>query len=119
MARVLIVDDAPTVRKYHKKIAKEMGLEVDTAINGIEALEKVIQNKFDLILVDINMPKMDGYQFVRELRKTPDVMDIPVVMISTESQEQDEHKAYQAGANFYLIKPVSSDILKTIINCMS
>ena len=109
MNKVLIVDDAATVRMYHRKMLGDAGWHIDEAVNGLEALEKVLNQPddaaFDLFLVDINMPKMDGYTFVRELRRLGHVRQAPVLMISTESQVQDASTAQDAGANCYLIKP--------------
>ncbi len=113
--KVLVVDDAPTVRKYHKSILMEMGLEADEAVNGMEALEKVLNDTFSLLLVDINMPKMDGYQFLMELRRNEEVQHIPVIMITTEADKNDEFQAYECGANYYLVKPVKPQILKPIV----
>jgi len=108
--RILVIDDAATVRMYHRKMLSDAGWQVDEAVNGIEALEKVMNRPqdeaFDLFVVDINMPKMDGYTFVRELRRLPQVPPAPVLMVSTESQTQDATAARDAGANAYLVKPV-------------
>uniref|UniRef100_A0A7C3IJH4 Response regulator n=1 Tax=Gracilinema caldarium TaxID=215591 RepID=A0A7C3IJH4_9SPIR len=104
--RILIVDDAATVRKYHRSILEKAGYEVDEAINGIEALEKILAvQPYDLYLVDINMPKMDGYTFLQELRKLA-IPQGPAIMISTEDKEWDMEKAFQSGANYYIPKPV-------------
>lgn len=103
--RILVVDDAATVRMYHRTILESAGFEVGEAINGIEALEKALQQSYDLYLVDINMPKQDGYGFLRELRRQ-NMAQAPAVMISTEAQARDKTKAYVAGANYYLIKPI-------------
>ncbi len=109
MSRVLVIDDAATVRMYHRKILGDAGWQIDEAINGIEALEKVLDpartEPFDLYVVDVNMPKMDGYTFVRELRRLDGVRQAPVMMVSTESQVQDATAAQDAGANCYLVKP--------------
>ena len=105
MKRILIVDDAATVRMYHRGILESAGYGVDEAWNGIEALEKALEAPFDLYIVDVNMPKLDGYGFLRELRQQ-EVPQAPSIMISTEAAERDETAAYRAGANSYLIKPV-------------
>lgn len=108
-AQILIIDDAATVRMYHRKMLGDAGWQIEEAINGLEALEKVAcqpaDRPFDLYVVDINMPKMDGYSFVRELRRLGTVAQAPVLMVSTESQSHDATAAYDAGANCYLIKP--------------
>jgi len=105
--RVLIIDDAATVRMYHRGILESAGYAVEEAWNGIEALEKALEEPFDLYVVDINMPKLDGFGFLRELRQQ-DILQSPAIMISTEAAARDEVAAYRSGANSYLIKPVRS-----------
>jgi len=107
MKHILIVDDAATVRLYHRNILESAGYAVEEAVNGIEALEKALNQPFDLYVVDLNMPKMDGYTFINELRGR-DLMQAPVIMVSTEAESNDQQQAYRAGANLYLIKPVKS-----------
>jgi two-component system chemotaxis response regulator CheY len=111
MKHILIVDDAATVRMYHRNILESAGYQVDEAINGVEALEKALNKPYDLYLVDVNMPILDGYSFVRELRGHADIPQAPAVMISTEAKISDQTKAYQVGANLYIIKPTRPDIL--------
>lgn len=105
MKRILIVDDAATVRMYHRSILESSGYRVEEAWNGIEALEKALEAPFDLYIVDINMPKLDGYSFLRELRQQ-NISQQPAIIVSTEAAAQDEAAAYDAGANGYLIKPL-------------
>jgi two-component system chemotaxis response regulator CheY len=109
--RILIVDDAATVRMYHRGILESAGFTVEEAVNGIEALEKALTTAYDLYLVDVNMPKMDGYAFLRELRRNAELAQPPAVMISTEAELVDRTKAYEAGANFYMLKPTKPDSL--------
>lgn len=110
--RVLIVDDSSLVRLYCRQALSKAGFEVDEAINGLEGLEKVISKPFDLVVVDVNMPGMDGFSFLRSLRRSaPEVATLPVVVITTESGPQDLEDARAAGANFYLVKPVSESEL--------
>lgn len=115
MKRILIVDDAATVRMYHRAILQQAGYAVEEAINGIEALEKVLQAPFDLYIVDINMPKRDGYGFLRDLRGREELPQPPALMVSTEAGAADRKLAYAAGANLYLIKPVKPEQL--LLNC--
>ena len=109
MTQILVIDDAATVRMYHRKMLSDAGWKIEEAINGVEALEKVMNQPkgepFDLYVVDVNMPKMDGYTFVRELRRLAQVKQTPVMMVSTEAQAHDATAAQDAGANCYLIKP--------------
>jgi len=111
MQRILVVDDAATVRMYHRAILESAGFAVEEAVNGIEALEKALGTAYDLYLVDVNMPKMDGYAFLRELRGHSDLAQAPAVMISTEAELVDRNKAYEAGANLYLLKPTRPESL--------
>ncbi len=108
MSRILVVDDAATVRMYHRKLLGDAGWRTDEALNGLEALERVhaqADDGFDLFVVDVNMPRMDGYSFVRELRRLDDGHQVPVLMVSTEARTQDTSRAFDAGANCYLVKP--------------
>ena len=111
--RILVVDDSSLVRLYYRDALEPAGFEIDQAINGIEALEKVLAKPFDLIIVDVNMPRMDGFSFLRVLRaQASDASSIPVVVISTEAGPQDIEDARAAGANYYLVKPVSETALR-------
>jgi two-component system chemotaxis response regulator CheY len=102
------------VRLYYRDTLERAGFEVEQAINGIEAMEKVLAQPFDLVIVDVNMPRMDGFSFLRTLRRAAaDVATLPALVITTEAGEQDLDAARAAGANFYLIKPVSQqDLLR-------
>ena len=117
MKRVLIIDDAATVRMYHRGILESAGYAVEEAWNGIEALEKALGAPFDLYVVDINMPKLDGFGFLRELRQQ-DLPQSPAIMISTEAAARDEVTAYRSGANSYLIKPVRPLLLLSYARLM-
>jgi two-component system chemotaxis response regulator CheY len=110
MKRILVIDDAATVRMYHRNILQEAGYVVDEAINGVEALEKALQTPYDLYIVDVNMPKLDGYGFLRELRNH-DMPQVPAIMVSTEASASDRRRAYAAGANLYLVKPTRPEQL--------
>lgn len=115
--RILVIDDSSLIRLYYQGVLEQAGFEVEQAINGIEATEKVLAQEFDLLIVDVNMPGMDGFSFVRNLRKrNEDVSALPVLMITTEAGEQDFADARAAGANYYLVKPVSE---ADLIGCVS
>ena len=108
--KVLIVDDSLTVRLYHRQILQKEGYSIDEAENGMEALEKAQLKNYDLYIVDINMPVLDGYSFVKRLRSGEGKM-APVVMVSTESEQIDQDLAFESGASLYLIKPVRPEDL--------
>ncbi len=115
MKRILIVDDAAAVRMYYRLILEEAGYLVVEAVNGIEAMEKSLQDSFDLYIVDVNMPKQDGYGFLRDLRGREELRQVPALMVSTEAASHDRKRAYVAGANLYLVKPVKPEEL--LVNC--
>lgn len=113
---VLIVDDSSTIRMYHRQILEEAGFAVEEAVNGYEGLEKAMAKEFALFMVDINMPIMDGYTFLRKLRA---VSAAPAIMISNEADERDAQCAYEAGASFYIVKPVERGALLLNINLLT
>jgi len=112
MKKILVVDDAVTVRMYHRMLLEEEGYTVEEAENGQEALEKAMITPFDLLLVDINMPVMDGYEFLREVRVHEELMHIPAIMISTEEESKDRYAALEAGSNDYIVKPAKPDLFR-------
>lgn len=115
----LVVDDAPTVRLYHGDVLRDAGFTVTEAANGYEGLEAATQMSFDLLVVDVNMPEMDGYALVRSLRDPRAGVAAPIVMISTEDSEADAERAYRAGANLYLVKPVAPEKLAMIAGVLT
>ncbi|MBF0237002.1 MAG: response regulator [SAR324 cluster bacterium] len=109
--RVLVVDDSAIVRNIHSFMLKSGGFEVVEASNGYEAMEKLLESQFDLIVTDVNMPKMDGYALCEAIRKEAQYTQTPIIIISTESEAEDKLKGFKAGANLYVIKPVKSEEL--------
>lgn len=110
--RVLVTDDSAMARRWYRQILEGAGFAVEEALNGVEALEKVLAAEFEVILVDVNMPQMDGMTFLRTLRRQPlPVGGIPALVASTEGGEQDRAAARAAGANFYLVKPLTEEVL--------
>ncbi|WP_375775920.1 response regulator [Bradyrhizobium sp. ma5] len=110
--RILIIDDAALIRTYYRSALEVRGFIVEEALNGLEGLEKVLLQSFDLAIVDVNMPQMDGITFLLELRsKQLPVSGVPVLVISTEAGIQDLAAARRAGANYYLVKPIKQEVL--------
>ena len=109
---VMVVDDAALVRLFYRDCLERAGYEVHEAINGLEALEKLLLKEPDLLIVDVNMPQMDGFTFLAALRNRElPLASIPALITSTESGAQDVAAAEKAGANFYLVKPVDQETL--------
>ena len=104
MSKILIVDDEQHIRELIVKYARFDGLETDQAINGIEAISKCKKNDYDLIIMDIMMPELDGYSAVKEIRK---FSQIPVIMLSARSEEYDKLYGFELGVDDYVTKPFS------------
>ena len=115
---ILLADDSEMVRNFHSYILKNAGYEIISAIDGADALEKLLMNSVDLVATDINMPNMDGYELVKRIRKMDDYEDIPIIIISTESEALDKQKGYDAGANVYIIKPTPPEQLVESVNLL-
>ena len=109
---VLVIDDASLVRLYYRSALEAAGFRVVEALNGLEALETLLGTAVDLLVVDVNMPQMDGLTFLRTLRgKALPLASTPALVISSEAQAQDMAAARAAGANFYVVKPLSPENL--------
>lgn len=117
--RLLVIDDAALIRAYYRQALEPMGFVVEEAFNGLEALEKALTAPFDLAIVDVNMPKMDGFSFVRKLRATEEIACVPVLMTSTRDQDGDFAAARAAGVNLYLVKPIGEDELRLFTGIMT
>ena len=109
---ILVIDDASLVRLYYRSTLEAAGFKVEEAMNGIEALEKLLEKPVDLLVVDVNMPQMDGFTFLTSLRqKDTAISSIPALITSTESGQKDFEAARAAGANYYLVKPIQPQTL--------
>ena len=115
MANVLAVDDSKSMREMMKVVLEKNGHTVETAEDGFQALDLAKATSFDIILSDINMPKMSGIALVAKLRELPDYAYIPILMVTTESADYRKLKAKASGATGWLEKPISEErILKAI-----
>ncbi len=102
---ILIVDDSEFVRNYHAYVLEQAEFQVITAVDGSDGLEKLYSKPCDLVLTDINMNNMDGYEFIRRVRADTQFRSLPIIIVSTESEGKDKTKGFEAGANLYLVKP--------------
>lgn len=113
MARALVVDDSRAVRMILSKTLKELGFEVREAANGREALEviEIEMTAVNLVLADWNMPEVNGLELLKRLRQNPALSSLVVVMVTTETELDQMVAALEAGANEYVMKPFTKDIL--------
>ena len=103
---IMIVDDSKTIRNLLAFVVKSEGFRVTTAEDGLDALEKLYSmTPVDLIVSDVNMPRMDGFTFIKNLREQDSYKDVPIIVLSTEGKEQDIATGMSLGANMYMVKP--------------
>jgi len=114
MTKALVVDDSKTIRIILGRILKELGYEVCEAGNGKEALKVMESQKaaVNLVLADWNMPEMNGLELLKQLRQDPDLDSLKVIMVTTETELDHVVSALEAGANEYVMKPFTRDILR-------
>lgn len=102
---VMVVDDSESVRKFLVFALRSSGYIVIAARDGMEALEKLTQHKVDLVITDLNMPNMNGYELIQALREDSEYSDVPVIILSSLSNDEDIEYGLKIGANSYIIKP--------------
>ena len=116
MARlILTVDDSPSIRLMIKLTLTAQGFEVVQAVDGVEALELARQRVADLVLADINMPRMDGLTLIKELRALPEYKTVPMLILTTESAQERKVEGKAAGATGWLVKPFNEQQLLATI----
>ncbi len=106
---ILIVDDSESIRQLVSHILKSAGYDVIEGEDGKDALTKLAGQKIHLIICDVNMPNMDGIGFVKEIKKSDDYKFIPIIMLTTESQEKKKLQGQAAGAKAWVVKPFRPD----------
>lgn len=114
--RILIVDDDEMVRIAINELLRPEGYEVHLASSGSEALERLDQEGYDLLMLDIIMPEMNGFELCKRIREKEGYGETPIVFLSAKSREEDRVQGIEAGANLFLSKPISPDKLLGIIS---
>ncbi|HTP12465.1 MAG TPA: response regulator [Bacteroidota bacterium] len=104
---ILVVDDSPTVRKFVSVSLEMQGFSVMTACDGMDALEQLPKKKFGLLITDLNMPNMDGFELIRSLRENPDYKDLPVIILTSLSDQANKQEGSKLGVISYVVKPFS------------
>jgi twitching motility two-component system response regulator PilH len=116
--KILIVDDSPTERHVLNDLLTKAGFEVVTSDNGEDAISKAKQVKPDLILMDVVMPGLNGFQATRAISRDPDTRTIPIILCTSKTQETDKIWGLRQGARDYIVKPVDRDELLGKINAL-
>ncbi|HDY7787904.1 TPA: response regulator [Vibrio vulnificus] len=115
MVKILAVDDSVSIRQMVSHTLKDAGYDVETANDGSDALQKSKNTKFDVVISDVNMPNMGGFELVRAMRAIPQYKFIPILMLTTETSPEKKMEGKSAGATGWLVKPFNPDtLLKTL-----
>ncbi|MFH1011432.1 MAG: response regulator [bacterium] len=117
--KILLVDDSPTMRRILSTTLKHLGYEdIGQAKNGREALSKLHTDGYSFVITDWNMPEMDGLTFVKMMKGESEFSSIPILMVTTRSQQEDVLEAMRAGVNNYIVKPFTPQTLKQKIDAI-
>ncbi len=110
---IMVVDDSPTVVKFVSFALRSAGCKVITACDGMDALEKLssLENGVDLIITDLNMPNVDGYEFIKTVKENQAHANVPIIILSSEEDEKDIKLGTEVGASSYLVKPFRPPVL--------
>lgn len=114
--KILIVDDSQTIREMVKGLLEKIGFEVATANDGVEALEAVKVENPDLIILDVNMPRMDGFRVCRLLKFDRNFRNIPIILLTARDEEENVKIGIKTGADLYLTKPIEPEKLIEAVN---
>lgn len=115
--KILIVDDSITVREVECRLLQNQGYQVDTAVNGIDGWNAIRTGSYDLVITDVDMPRMNGVELVKAIKKDPRMQNLPVMIVSYKDREEDRRLGLEAGANYYLTKSSFHD--ETLINAVT
>jgi len=109
--KIMVVDDCKTTRKLLGHYLKSRGYQVVFAENGFDAMEKLGRESVNMIMTDMNMPYMDGMELIKTLRSDSTWSEIPILMVTTENDGMEKERALELGANGYIVKPVSGEVI--------
>jgi len=109
--KIMVVDDCKTTRKLLGHYLKSRGYQVVFAENGLDAMEKLGRESVNMIMTDLNMPYMDGMELIKTLRSDSTWSEIPILMVTTENDGMEKERALELGANGYIVKPVSGEVI--------
>lgn len=113
--RIMTVDDSATIRQMLNFTLTDAGFDVVEAVDGLDACTKLKDNPVNMVITDLNMPQMDGIELIREVRKDPANRFVPIIMLTTESQESKKQEGKAAGASGWIVKPFSPEQLLAVV----
>jgi DNA-binding response OmpR family regulator len=116
--RILVVDDERFIVRLLQANLTRHGHTVTTAFDGRDALDQIQSGEFDLVILDVMMPFMDGYEVLKHLRRDPRTAELPVIMLTAKTADEDVYNAYHVGAHAFLTKPVDMGELMTFVRSM-
>lgn len=116
MKKVLVVDDSETIRQHVTQALTRVGFQVIEASDGAAGLQRALQHEFSLIILDVNMPILNGLEMLERLKDDPKTASVPVLMLTTEAQRSMIERARQSGAKAWLIKPIKVESLISTVN---
>ena len=120
MPRVLAVDDEPNIVRLIQVNLERHGYQVETANNGAQALAKIRENRPDLVVSDVMMPEMDGFELLKNIRMDAELAELPVIMLTAKAQDRDVMQGYSTGADMYLTKPFNpAELLQFVKRVLS
>jgi two-component system, chemotaxis family, chemotaxis protein CheY len=115
--KFLVVDDFSTMRRIIRNLLKELGfVNVEEAEDGVSAINKLQSGRFEFVVTDWNMPNMSGIELLKNIRKDPNIKDLPVLMVTAEAKRENIVEAAQSGANGYIVKPFTATTLEEKLN---
>ncbi|MBI1807132.1 MAG: response regulator [Ignavibacteria bacterium] len=117
---ILVVDDSSTIRKFVSVSLSLQGFDVLTACDGMDALEKLPTKKVDLVITDLNMPNMDGFEFIKALRENSEYQDVPVIVLTSLPEEKNKEIGVKLGVTSYVMKPFKPEKIQyEVSKCIS
>ncbi len=109
--KILIVDDEEIIRKFLRINLLKLGYEVKEAMDGVQALEQLGKDTYDLLISDVLMPNKNGWEVLKAVRSNPKTKDLPVILLTAKNEDADMFQGYELGANYYMTKPFTKDQL--------
>lgn len=119
MKTILVADDLACARSFHTHLLEQLGHRVVTAVDGLEALERLRAHPIDIVLLDMLMPRMDGCEFLRRMRAMPGYASVPVLVVTSESDRIHQERLQAAGATAFLAKPAHPEAMQEMIRSLT